>query len=60
MKARVYPPKEKSGEIVPLLEDVFKYDFLPGWKRLMEKSKDFFDMKFEPDWAEKSNTKWQG
>ena len=60
MKARAYLPKEKLGEIVPFLEDVFKYDFLPGWKRLMEKLKDFFDMKFESDWEEKSNMKWRG
>jgi hypothetical protein len=60
MKARAYLPKKKLGGIVLFLEDVFKYDFLPGWKQLMEKPKDFFDMKFESDWDEKSNMKWRG
>jgi DNA-binding NtrC family response regulator len=50
MKARAYLPKEKLGEIVPFLEDVLKYDYLPGWKRLFEKLKGFFDTKFESDW----------
>ena len=47
MKARAYLPKEKLGEIVPFLEDVLQYEYIPGWKRLMEKLKGFFDTKFE-------------
>ncbi len=35
--ARAFLPKEKLGEIVPFLEDVLKYDFENGWKRLREK-----------------------
>jgi hypothetical protein len=35
MGARAYLPKSKLGEIVPFLEDVMKYEFEPGWKRLM-------------------------
>ncbi len=50
MKARAYLPKEKLGEIVPFLEDVLKYEYLPGWKRLMGKLKGFFDSKFKSDW----------
>lgn len=50
MKARAYLPKEKLGEIVPFLEDVLIYEYLPGWKRLMEKLKGFFDSEFEPNW----------
>ena len=59
MKARAYLPKEKLGEIVPFLEDALKYDYLPGWKRLFEKLKDFFDTKFESDWEKNSGLNWQ-
>ena len=41
-KARAYLPKEKLGEVVPFLEDVLKYEYLPGWKRLMKKLEKFF------------------
>ena len=59
MKARAYLPKEKLGEVVPFLEDVLKYEYLPGWKRLFEKLKGFFDDKFESDWEKKTGLLWQ-
>jgi DNA-binding NarL/FixJ family response regulator len=59
MKARAYLPKEKLGEVVPFLEDVLKYEYLPGWKRLLDKLKDFFDNKFESDWEKKTGLMWQ-
>jgi DNA-binding response OmpR family regulator len=59
MKARAYLPKEKLGEIVPFLEDVLRYDYLPGWKRLFEKLKGFFDTKFESDWEKKTGLNWK-
>jgi DNA-binding NtrC family response regulator len=59
MKAMSYLPKEKLGEIVPFLEDVLKYEYLTGWKRLMEKMKGFFDAKFESDWEKKTGLPWQ-
>jgi CheY-like chemotaxis protein len=59
MKARAYLPKEKLGEVVPFLEDVLKYEYLPGWKRLMGKLKSFFDEKFESDWEKKTGLPWQ-
>ncbi len=59
MKARAYLPKEKLGEIVPFLEDVLRYDYLPGWKKLLEKLKGFFDSKFESDWEKKTGMHWQ-
>lgn len=46
MKARAYLPKEKIGQIVPFLEDVLTYEYLPGWKRLFEKLGGFFEEKF--------------
>jgi CheY-like chemotaxis protein len=60
MKARAYLPKEKMGEIVPFLEDVLMYEYLPGWKRQYEKLKGFFDKKFEPGWEEKAGLDRQG
>jgi DNA-binding NtrC family response regulator len=59
MKARAYLPKEKLGDIVPFLEDVLKYDYLPGWKRLFEKLKGFFDAKFESDWEKRTGLNWK-
>jgi CheY-like chemotaxis protein len=58
MKARAYLPKEKLGEIVPFLEDVLEYEYLSGWKRLLEKLKGFFDSKFETDWEKKTGLNW--
>ena len=47
MRARAYLPKEKLGEIVPFLEDVLTYEYLPGWKHLYSKLGDFFREKFQ-------------
>ncbi len=52
--ARAYLPKEKMGEIVPFLEDLLKYKYLPGWKRLLKKLRRFYIMKFGPDWEKKT------
>lgn len=59
MRAMAYLPKEKLGEIVPFLEDVLKYEYLPGWKRLLEKLKEFFDTQFDSDWEKKTGLQWQ-
>ena len=59
MKAMSYIPKEKLGEIVPFLEDALKYEYLPGWKHLMEKLKGYFDIKFESDWEKRTGLPWQ-
>jgi DNA-binding NtrC family response regulator len=59
MKARAYLPKEKLGEVVPFLEDVLSYEYLLGWRRLLEKLKGFFDTKFESDWEKKTGLHWQ-
>ena len=57
--ARAYLPKEKLGEVVSFLEDVLTYEYVPGWKRLYEKLKGFFDSKFESDWEKKTGLNWQ-
>jgi len=58
MRAMAYLPKEELGNVVPFLEDVLKYEYLPGWKSLMKKLKTFFDSKFESDWERKTDLPW--
>ncbi len=48
MKARAYLPKEKLGEIVPFLENMFKMEFPPGWKYLIRDLEGYFNEKFTP------------
>jgi len=43
MGVRAYFPKEKLTEIVPFLEDVLKYQSVPGWKRLFANLRIFFN-----------------
>jgi hypothetical protein len=59
MKARAYLPKSKLGEIVPFLEDILKYEYQSGWKRLMEKLHEYFDETFETDWEKKTGLNWR-
>jgi DNA-binding NtrC family response regulator len=51
--ARSYLPKEKLGQLVPFLEDLFKYDHKAGWERVIEKLGDIFDVHFESEWRRK-------
>ncbi len=60
MGARAYLPKEKLGEIISFLEDVLAYDNVPGWRRLYERLKKYFDSKFEADWETKTGFDWKG
>ena len=59
MGARAYLPKEKMGEIVPFLENTFKYDFSPGWKRLLENLYDFFNTKWGNHWQKAEAKFWE-
>jgi DNA-binding NtrC family response regulator len=59
MKARAFLPKNKLGEIVPFLEDVLKYDYQSGWKRLFKKLHSFFTEEFESDWEKKTGLNWR-
>lgn len=52
--ARGYLPKDKLGDIVPFLEDVMHYEFIPGWTRLMDRLEDHFNEHFGSDWKAKS------
>jgi DNA-binding response OmpR family regulator len=58
MGARAYLPKQKLGEVVPFLEDVLRYDFEPGWKRLYQKLYSHFDELFGQDWEKLVGVKW--
>jgi len=58
MGARAYLPKEKLGEIVPFLQDVLTYEYLPGWRRPLERLKGFFDRRFGSDWEKKVGLEW--
>jgi CheY-like chemotaxis protein len=59
MKARAYLPKEKLGEIVPFLEDVLKYEYLPGWKRLMNKLEAYFKARWGEYWQKAEENFWE-
>jgi DNA-binding response OmpR family regulator len=59
MKARAYLPKEKLGEIVPFLEDVLRYEYLPGWKRLMKKLEGYFIAKWGEYWQKTEEKFWK-
>jgi CheY-like chemotaxis protein len=59
MKARAYLPKEKLGEVVPFLEDVLKYEYLPGWKRLMKKLEGYFKTRWGEYWQKAEANFWE-
>ena len=59
LKARAYLPKEKLGEVVPFLEDVLKYEYLPGWKILFEKLKGFFTGRWGENWQKTDEKFWK-
>jgi DNA-binding NtrC family response regulator len=59
MKAYAFLPKEKLVDIVPFLEDVLKYDYATGWKRLFQKLHGFFSDRFVSDWEQKTGLDWK-
>ncbi len=59
MKAYAFLPKEKLADIVPFLEDVLKYDYATGWKRLLQKLHGFFTESFASDWEKKTGLNWK-
>jgi DNA-binding response OmpR family regulator len=52
--ARAYLPKDKLGEIVPFLEDIFTQEYKAGWKRVLEKLGTYFDDQFDTGWRKKA------
>jgi len=59
MGARAYLPKEKLGEVVPFLEDVLKYEYLPGWKRLLDRLGGFFSSRWGEQWQKSEEKYWK-
>ncbi len=59
MGAHAYLPKEKLGEIVPVLEDVLTYEYLPGWKRLLSKLEVFFNTRWGEYWKRSEEKFWR-
>ncbi len=59
MGARAYLPKEKLGEIVPFLEDVLTYEYLPGWKRLLHELGGFFSARWGEYWQTQDEQFWK-
>jgi CheY-like chemotaxis protein len=57
--ARAYLPKEKLGEIVPFLEDVLRYEYLPGWRRLLEKLEGYFNERWGQYWKKPEEKFWK-
>jgi hypothetical protein len=58
MGARAYLPKEnwRGGSF---LEDVLKYEYLPGWRRLLEKLEGFFNERWGKYWKKPEEKFWK-
>jgi DNA-binding NtrC family response regulator len=59
MGARAYLPKETIGQIVPFLEDVLKYDYLPGWKHVLKRLQGVFDNVWGIGWQARDEKYWK-
>ncbi len=56
--ARGYLPKDKIGELVPLLEDLMQNDYKTSWGQLMEKLDNYFKQQWGNDWRKKESVDW--
>jgi DNA-binding NtrC family response regulator len=60
MRARAYLPKEKLGEIVTFLEDIFEEsEHLSGWTKLMKKLEGYFNSQWGEYWREPEAKFWK-
>ena len=60
MGARAYLPKEKLGEIVPFLEDIFsETDNLSGWAKLLKKLEGYLNSHWGEYWKKKDEKFWK-
>jgi CheY-like chemotaxis protein len=60
MGARGYLPKEKLGEVVPFLEDIFsETDSLTGWAKLMKKLDGYLNSRWGEYWKKKDEKFWK-
>ena len=58
MGASAYLPKEKLGEVVPLLEDMLRNDNKSEWAQLMGKLDDYFKAQWGKDWRKREEIDW--
>lgn len=58
MGASAYLPKEKLGEVVPLLEDMLLNDYKTEWAQLMGKLDDYFKAQWGKDWRKREAFDW--
>jgi len=56
--AMAYLPKDKLGELVPLLEDIMRNDYKTEWGDLMAKLDNYFKEQFGNDWRKKEVIDW--
>jgi hypothetical protein len=60
MGARAYLPKEKLGEIVPFLEDIFsETDNLSGWAKLLKKLEGYLNARWGEYWKKEDEKFWK-
>jgi len=59
MSARAYLPKERLGEIVPFLEDILTYEYLPGWKRVLSNLGEFYNTRWGEEWQKPEAKFWK-
>jgi len=57
--ARAYLPKDKLGEVVPFLEDVLRYENIPGWGRLFQNLLGFFNARWGENWKKTDEQFWK-
>lgn len=56
--AMAYLPKDKLGELVPLLEEILRNDYKTEWGQLMEKLDNYFKEQFGNDWRKREEINW--
>ena len=58
MGAIAYLPKEKLGEVAPLLEEMLLNDYKTEWAQLMGKLDDYFKAQWGKDWRKREAFDW--
>jgi DNA-binding response OmpR family regulator len=56
--AMAYLPKDKLGELVPLLEEILRNDYKTEWGQLMGKLDNYFKEQFGNDWRKREEINW--
>jgi len=60
MGVHAFISKEKLGEAVPLLEDVLRHEYKPGWQKVLEKLGKYLSGRWREDWAGMEERIWEG